>query len=284
MEGAATAPAAVSLVNAIPAGRGAAVAIDCGITARVRLDPEASTVTATSGDDRVDDTSLIQRCVRATTDAYGDGEGGHVETTAAVPAAVGLKTSSAAANATIAATLDALGRWTGTAPIEAARLGVAVAREVGVTVTGAFDDAAASMLGGLVVTDNQTDRLLAHRPLEGGVVIVVPSAPAPTAEVDVAALEAVAPLADLAADLVLDGQTDLGMAVNGLAVASALELDFTPMRAARAETVAVSPSGTGPAIAAIADTEGCERVAAAWAGHGEVIETVLRQSGVQLVN
>jgi hypothetical protein len=37
---------------------------------------------------------------------------------------------------------------------DAARLGVRAAREVGVTVTGAFDDASASMLGGVTVTDN----------------------------------------------------------------------------------------------------------------------------------
>lgn len=279
MHGVARAPAAISVVNAIPAGRGAAVAIDRAVTARVELDPTAENVTGAIGDGRDVDTTLIERCVAATTAAYGDGEGGTVETAAEVPPSVGLKSSSAAANAAIAATLDALGRWDDIDNLTATRLGVEVARDVGVTVTGAFDDATASMLGGLVVTDNTDDEVLHRDDLTGPVVLLLPDSRRPTATVDTDALDAVAPLGALAADTALEGRYGLAMTVNGLAVATALDLDIAPLRAAMAHTTAVSPSGTGPAVAAIADADACDAIAEAWSPFGDVLETELSSVG-----
>lgn len=280
MHGVAEAPAAISLVNAIPAGRGAAAAIDRHVTARVTLDADSGEVTGATTDGRPVDTTLIERCVAATTAAYGDGAGGHVETSAEVPAAVGLKTSSAAANATIVATLEALGCVDDVDPVDAMHLGVDVAREVGVTVTGALDDAAASMLGGLVLTDNTHDRVLEHRRRAGTVVVVYPTARQPTAAVDVASLEAVAPLGTLAADLVADGHEALGMAVNGLGVAAALELDTEVLAAGLSATPAVSYSGTGPAVAAIVTDEAAvDALSDAWDGWGEVLVTSLDNRG-----
>ena len=69
-----------------------------------------------------------------------------------------LKSSSTAANAAVLATLDAMGEEMDL--IEAAKIGVAAAREAGETITGALDDALASMLGGAVVTDNRNMKLL----------------------------------------------------------------------------------------------------------------------------
>jgi shikimate kinase len=106
-------------------------------------------------------TALIEHCVELAVAEYGDAaggsdgiSGGHVRTESEVPMAAGLKSSSAAANATVLAALDALGVADEVSREEACRLGVRAAREAGVTVTGAFDDASASMLGGVTVTDN----------------------------------------------------------------------------------------------------------------------------------
>ena len=281
MQATASAPAAISIVNAIPTNLGAAVAIDATVTASVTLDPEADVVTADIEGESVDDT-LIRRCLEVTTDRYGAGEGGHVRTTADVPPSVGLKTSSAAANATIMATISALDVAESIDRLEATRLGVEVAREVGVTITGAFDDASASMLGGLVITDNEADEVLTRRELEEAAVILIPEERTPTETVDTAALTAVAPISELAIEAVRDGRHESAMALNGLAVASALDIDPEPIRQAMCETMAVSPSGTGPAIAAIGSPSVIAAIAERWGPYGDILETRLRQTGVTL--
>lgn len=275
MHGHAEAPGAISVVNAIPAGRGASAAIDRTVSATVELDPTAEAVTGAAGD--VDPT-LVERCVARTTVRFGSGEGGHIRTESTLPASVGLKTSSAAANAAIEATLDALDVTVD--PLEVARIGVGVAREAGVTITGAFDDAAASALGGMCVTDNRTDTLLDRRTIDRPVVIVVPDRPAPTAAVDVGALEAVNSICDHAVNLALDGEVPLAMSINGLAVGMVLDLDPAPVRSAIDRAAGVSVSGTGPAIAAIGDEAACDAIAERWVTAGRVIRTRLRSSGL----
>ena len=283
MESEASAPAAISIVNAIPTGRGGAVAIDAPVTARVRLDTDAEGVTGRSADGYVIDPTLIERCVSAVTERFGTGEGGTVETETSVPPSVGLKTSSAVANATVAATLDALGCWDRVDDIDATRLGVDIARSVGVTVTGALDDAAASMLGGIVLTDNRDDTVLTRDTWDAEVAILLPAQTRPTSEVDVKAYAEVAPIAEVAVELACESRYDRAMAVNGLAVATAGHLDMGPITTALAHTTAVSPSGTGPAIAAVGDPSSLDAVEESWSSFdGEIMRTSLLDSGIDV--
>ncbi|MFP4591468.1 MAG: shikimate kinase [Halobacteriales archaeon] len=272
MEGRARAPGAVSVVNAIMGGRGAAMAIDRHVEARVSLDPDVDGVSGLAADRPDVDASLVERCVEVTTARYGDGEGGAVETRSALPPSVGLKTSSAAANAAVLATLDAL-EVTEVDPLQAARLGVLAARAVGVTATGALDDAAASMLGGVAVTDNDSDALLARGSWDRDLVVLVPPGRTPTATVDVAALERFAPLGAVATESALAGDYARAMACNAVGVTAALALDIEPVLEGLRTTGAASPSGTGPAVAAVGASSACDRLAAAWADRGRVIRT-----------
>ena len=183
MEGRARAPAAGTVLNALATETGAAFAIDEYTRATVELDGGGE-VTADVAEDPDADMRLIEECVAAVTDRFGDGEGGHVRTESEVPMAAGLKSSSAAANATVLAALSALEAADELDRADACRLGVDVAREVGVTVTGAFDDASASMLGGVTITDNATDELLAREERDwtssSGRRPSAPTAPTPT--------------------------------------------------------------------------------------------------------
>ncbi len=92
--------------------------------------------------------------------------GGTVRTESEVPMASGL-IAPVRPHATVMATLDALDATERMSREDMARLGVMAARDVGVTVTGAFDDASASMLGGVTVTDNEDDALLPARKSTG---------------------------------------------------------------------------------------------------------------------
>ncbi|RLM67005.1 shikimate kinase [Halorubrum sp. Atlit-8R] len=293
MEGQAAALGAGTVLNALATGTGAAFGLDVETRAAVELDPAADGVEGEIAEDAAADTDLIERCVALATDRWGDGEGGRVRTDSDVPLAAGLKSSSAAANAAVLATCDALGLAVGDDPddpavevtrLAACRLGVRAAREAGVTVTGAFDDATASMLGGVTVTDNGADELRRREAVDWDALVWTPPERAYSADADVARCEAVAPMADLVADLALDGRYGEAMTVNGLAFSAALGFDADPAVEAMPHATAVSLSGTGPSVVAVADPDDPETdldaVADAWGERpGTLRRTTTRNDG-----
>jgi len=271
MRGRARAPAAGTVLNALATGHGSAFAIDRYVSATVELDAGEPTVRGAVADGPDADTRLIERCVELVVEEYGDGDGpdgdefgGTVTTESEIPMASGLKSSSAAANATVLATLDALGLVEAVTREDAARLGVRAAREVGVTVTGAFDDASASMLGGLTVTDNERDVLLVRDEVGWDVLVYSPPERAFSADADVDRCRRVAPMADLVEELALAGRYAEAMTVNGLAFCAALDRPTDPLLAAMDRAAGASLSGTGPSYVAVGDREALEAVREDW--------------------
>jgi shikimate kinase len=288
MDGHAVAPGAGTVLNALATGTGSAFAIDVETRARVELDataPGENAVTGTIAGAPDADTRLIERCVGLTVERYAPGRdlGGHVRTESEVPMAAGLKSSSAAANATVLATLSALGIDVGgsdsdsdtdsdsdsderesVSRLDACRVGVAAARDAGVTVTGAFDDASASMLGGVTLTDNTTDELRARDERDWDVLVWTPPEKAYSADADVSRCERVAPMARLVAELASDGRYAEAMTVNGLAFSAALGFPTEPAVEAMPHADGVSLSGTGPSVVAVGEREALETVAAMW--------------------
>ena len=302
MHGVASAPGAGTVLNALATHRGSAFAIDVDTTATVDLDPSAEAVSGEIAAAPDGDTRLIERCVGLVTERFGDSEGGTVHTDSEVPMAAGLKSSSAAANATIMATVDALGvsvvDSTGEreldddtgdtdnheiTSLDACRLGVEAARDVGVTITGAFDDAAASMIGGVVVTDNDSDELLARETREWDVLVWTPPERAYSADADVDRCGHITEMADLVEELALDGRFGKAMTVNGLAYSAALGFSTEPAVEAMAHAEGVSLSGTGPSVVAVGDSEELAAVREQWAARdGSLLETTTRTEGARI--
>ena len=302
LQGRAAAFGAGTVLNALATGRGSAFAIDAETEARVELGDDGEVTGEIAGAPDAD-TRLIERCVELAVEAYGDGHGGRVRTESDVPMAAGLKSSSAAANATVLATLDALGvdvveasdpTDDATLPddpdagvasqVTACRLGVRAARETGVSVTGAFDDASASMLGGVTVTDNADDALLARDEVVWDVLVWTPDERAFTADADVSRCEAVAPMAELVAELALDGRYTEAMTVNGLAFSAALDFPTDPAVEAMPHAAGVSLSGTGPSVVAVGDRDALEPVQNLWADRpGTTRLTTTRTDGARVL-
>ncbi|WP_181691903.1 shikimate kinase [Natronomonas sp. LN261] len=260
MVGRAAAPAAGTVLNALANGYGSAFAIDAYTEATVELDGSGSVTGEIDGAPDAD-TRLIKRCVESVTERFGDGEGGHVRTESEVPMASGLKSSSAAANATVLATLDALD--VDLDREEACRIGVDAARDVGVTVTGAFDDASASMLGGVTVTDNTEDELLDREEPEWDVLVYTPDERGFSADADVSRCERIAPMADVAYELAVEGEYRRAMCVNGFAFCAALDRSAEPIVEALPDAAA-SLSGTGPSYTAVGDRDALEALSEVW--------------------
>lgn len=264
MNGRASAPAAGTVLNALANGTGSAFAIDLETTATVSLAEEGGVTGEIDGAPGAD-TALIERCVELTVEEYaeaGRALGGHVRTESEVPLAAGLKSSSAAANATVLATLDALDAEIDR--LEACRLGVRAAREAGVTVTGAFDDASASMLGGVTVTDNSADELLANEAFERDVLVWSPPERAFSADADVDACRKIAPIADVVGELAMQGRYGVAMSINGFAFCGALGFPTAPLVEALPDVEGVSLSGTGPSYVAVGDRHALTELRSEW--------------------
>ncbi|WP_049955115.1 shikimate kinase [Halostagnicola larsenii] len=270
MDGRAVSPAAGTVLNALATGTGSAFAIDLETTATVDLTNDGE-IEASIADQPDADTTLIEYCAEMTLERYAEDAGLDAETVGArvrteseIPMAAGLKSSSAAANATVIATLDALEIDDAVERVDACRLGVQAAREAGVTATGAFDDASASMLGGVTITDNTTDELLAHESVDWHALVYTPPEQAFSADADISDCERIAPMADLVAELALEGRYGEAMTVNGFAFCGALGFSTDPMLDVLPAVEGVSLSGTGSSFVAIGDRAQLEGVRERW--------------------
>jgi len=269
MKGYATACGAATVLNAVATWKGAAFGIDLKTTAEVELDGTG----CVKGDVPGVDTSLVERCAELVLQRFGSACGATVRTWSEIPVASGLKSSSTAANAVVLATLDALDEDLDL--IEAAEIGVAAARDVGATITGALDDALASMLGGAVVADSKGMKLLKREDLHRDVLLLVPDRRIFSKDTDVKRSRLIAPLAEIVLDLAMQGDWGRAMTLNGFAYCGALGLSVEPLlRALEAGVEGVSLSGTGPAYSALVRGNGLEALVEAWSElGGRVIRT-----------
>ncbi len=156
--GVASACASATVVNAIAAGKGAAFGVDLRVQARVELTKNKGISGRVLGGK--ESPKLIEICVRRALEDMGLRKtfGALVETSSDIPIAVGLSSSSAAANASVLATFAAAGKKP--EPKRLLDIGIDSAFEAGVTITGALDDAAASYFGYGVATDNLKRKIL----------------------------------------------------------------------------------------------------------------------------
>ena len=296
MKGKAAAPAAGTILSAFATGYGSAFGINKYGTATVELD-DSGTVSGEVKDRPDIDTRLIERCVERCVERFGDGEGGVVRTESDIPMAAGLKSSSVVANATVLATLDALdvtvidttdrngvcndggvrtisGQERASEEItedsraitllDATRIGVEAARDANVTTTGAFDDATASMLGGLTVTDNLEDELLKRDTVGWDVLVWTPPKQAFSSEVDHDRCKKLAPLADEVLNLIMEEKYQVAMLINGFGFCSALRFTCEPIIEALSATTGASLSGSGPSFVAVGERSALEEVKEKW--------------------
>lgn len=280
MHGHGYANGAGTIVNAIAIWKGAAFCIDLETTADVNLDEcsdagagGAGRITGRIENADTADTALITRCVSLVLDRFGYRCDGVVTTRSEIPIARGLKSSSAAANATVLATLDAIGETLPT--MEVVSMGVRAALDVGVTITGAFDDACASALGGIVITDNRNMELVERLVYESDVLIYLPEEKAFTADTDVTRSKAIAPLVEVAYRLALDHDFENAMTLNGLLYCAALGFDTEiAMSALKLGVSGVSLSGTGSAYTALVGRDQIKELTGCWGDMGgSVLQT-----------
>lgn len=275
MKGKAFACGSATVINAIALGKGAAFAIDLGVEAEVEL-WEGGEIVGEVGDTD-EDSSLIEFCVEKVLDRFNvlDKYGGKVRTTSDLPMAVGLSSSSAAANASVLATCDALGRELEDG--EALDIGIEAAFDAGTTITGAFDDASASYFGGGTVTDNEERELLDSFEVDSDleVLILVPEDRSYTVDVDEDEVGLIEEQVRLAFDEVISGNVFGALTLNGLLYSSVLGFDVSPaLDALENEALAAGLTGTGPAVVAVCEGDDVKAICDCWSNYnGDVLRT-----------
>lgn len=265
-----------TIINAISTWKGAAFGIELKTEAEVVL-TDSKNIQGYM--EEGGDTRLIERCVELTLLHFGSTSGAKVATMSEIPIASGLKSSSAAANAVVLATLDALGEKL--EPLEAVKIGVQAAIEAKVTITGAFDDACASMLGGFVITDNKRKELINRVERDSEVLILAPDKKVFSSDTNVARSRLIGRWVELAYNEAIDGNFEKAMTLNGFLYCAALGFSTEPMMAALEVGIeGVSLSGTGPAYTALGSPELLDELEPVWRGiGGKVIRTKVNNSG-----
>ena len=268
---------AVTVVNAMATGKGAALGINLWTKARVTVTDRTSSFIGRNVTDPKEDTRLMQITAQHVLRKFQAHRnfGAIVETRSNIPVAVGLKSSSAASNAVALATLRALGRKM--SDYATVNLAVDASLKAGVTLTGAYDDALACYVGGLAVTDNYHRRILKRYKPRGRarVLIYVPEGKKYTKDVDREQLRNIAPSIGVAHREALKGNYWLSLTLNGLAYSKALGYDAQPAKQALATgAIAAGLSGKGPAVAAIVPSSKVENVLSVWTSlPGSVVVT-----------
>jgi shikimate kinase len=255
MSAEATAYGAVTIVNAIATGRGAAFGIGLWTRARVKLTDDRAIETRILNDEK-ESTLLAEACVRAVFDHFGTSKlGAKVETNSNIPVARGLKSSSVAGNAIVLATLAALQKRL--EPNEILNLVVDASLQAKVSVTGAFDDAAASLYGNVVVTDNMARKVLRTFPVEDhDVLLLVPPEKAYTADADLRRIKTVTRQVETAYEQALSGEYWNAMTLNGLIYSHVLRLPADVIvESLEAGALAAGISGKGPAYAFVVEEQ-----------------------------
>jgi shikimate kinase len=267
----AVAHGAATIVNAIALGKGAAFGVDLWTKSEVELTSEAGIFEAEIASDPNESPLLVQKTAQKVIAHFGLQQqfGAKIKTASNIPIARGLKSSSAAANATALATVAALDKKL--SDLEIIKLGIDAAFEAKVTVTGAFDDACASYFGDVVVTDNKNCLLLSQTALPTGLVVLfhVPPQKAYTINSDMARLQTLKPLVEVAFEQATAGKIWQALTLNGLIYSAASNFNSAvAVDALAAGAVAAGLCGKGPATTAVTPQDRVDAVKAALEKHG----------------
>ena len=273
---------AISILNAFPTGKGGALGVDLWTRAKVSLREGPGPISGFVSSDPEESNRLAITVVQKTLEHYGYERKlqGEVITSSNIPVAVGLKSSSAAANAVALATASAIDEKIDDDTLVG--IGIDASIESGVSLTGAYDDSFASYHGGAILTDNDHRKVekILKIPKDLKVLILVPPRRTRTGQLDRSKFTPIKRISELAYSEANNGHVWDALTLNGLAVASILGEDPRPaLSAIEAGALGAGLSGKGPSVAAIVNENSLKPVRQSFAKFdGRVLEANLNFS------
>ncbi|MFX0121536.1 MAG: shikimate kinase [Candidatus Hodarchaeota archaeon] len=255
---------AISVINALATGTGAAIGLKDLFTDVIINLKENKPLLAPS--------HAVQIAIKKTLTYIGEQKplGGIVTVGSNIPIAFGLKSSSAVINAAVLATVNAANVQLSVKQI--LDISTSAAIQAKISVTGALDDATASLLGGFCITNNTQNLVLLHQPVPFEIIVLIFIPGKFKARKTVNFYEEITNFQQNALEMqeiIKKAKTDFltAMTQNGFLVARSFEYDTTPMDIAlKNKALAASVSGTGPAIVALCHKKDEPNIIKAWDG------------------
>lgn len=275
--GQAVAHGAASILNAFATGKGAAIGIDLWTRAKVSLRDGEGEISGFVASAPQASSKLATTVAAKVLQHYGYDKKlhGEVLTSSNIPTAVGLKSSSAAANAVALATASAINQETDDDLL--VEIGVDASLECGVSLTGAYDDSFASWYGGAVLTDNKSRKVEKVLKLPENIrfIILVPPRRTLTGSLDPRTFAPIRRISELAYAEASNGHMWDALTLNGIAFSAVLGEDPRPaLSALQAGALGAGLSGKGPAVVAVVEENHSKSVRQAFEKFdGRIIET-----------
>lgn len=272
---------AVSIVNAIAGGKGVTASIKLGTEATAELQNTPGEWKFSTNGKSVE-SKLVQETIALALKMAGKDPtqySGTVEIQSPLPIGMGLKTSSSASSAIAIAVFAALGQKAFD-PQKIMLCSVEASLASGSSITGAMDDSAACLLGGINLVDNLGRKVerskLFDKPLK--VIIQVPNSKSRRASVDAAQVRKLGKVAEVLYKMCMEGDLWRAMTLNGTLYSAIYGYDGrAALQAVEHGALGASLTGTGPATAAVFEpkmVEEIRKLTEAWSADGStVIET-----------
>lgn len=248
-----------TILNAIATLKGVAFGIDLKTTVYFEESDERGFYILQEGKKKRD--AIAEKLMR-----NSEFEGGIFRVESEIPMRSGLGSSSAFMNALILTAFKAQERELLASRI--LKLNARMSLEAGMSYTGAFDDASASLLGGVVFSDNLKMKLFKREELEEKeILILIPEWK--RGDVDVKKLRSNFEDVERAFRLAMGGKFREAMFLNSLHYCAKLELPLDPVFALQNLKISAGLSGNGPTYVAFGDD--IDKAKEIWENYGRVI-------------
>ncbi len=262
---------AATIVSAISSYYGVSFGVSLRTKATLRKGDGEGTTVEVSGPEKVDD-RLVLECVR-----YARGAGlldGHVHVSveSQIPPSRGMKSSSSVSLAVLGAAMQSSGRKFTDGTL--LRMSAEASIRAGVSVTGAYDDAAACHYGGIVFTSNRSMRIMKRLQIRGGykTVFCIPRRRISKPSLPIAELSKHSAEMKAMYDAARKGMLSEACMSNTMLLCSLLDIDPSPAaEAARAGAVMSGLTGTGPAFFAVAGGDDVNEIVSVMGRYGSTI-------------
>lgn len=262
---------AATIVSAIGSMRGVALGVSLKTKARISTgDGNGTSVSIAGGADI--DSCLVEECIRHARSMNLLEGSVHVSVDSQIPPSRGMKSSSSVSLAVLGAAFLAAGRkFKDTALL---RMSAQVSISAGVSLTGAYDDAAACHLGGLVFADNRRMRISRRVNVRAGysALFCVPERKISKRSLPVGEIRAHSEEMKGIYREAASGRLREACRSNTRLLCRLLDIDDSPASDASSAGALISGlTGTGPAFFALCERSDADRVAAVLGRYGNVL-------------
>ncbi|WP_457548884.1 shikimate kinase [Archaeoglobus sp.] len=245
-----------TVINALATGYGCAFGLDLKL--RIKADFE-------SDENIIIENGIERKSSVLDTVLNHFGLNAVVEVESEIPKGSGLGSSSAFLNALLLAVYKHLSK-----PLNAEkilRLNAELSLKCGISYTGAFDDASASLLGGIVLTDNTNMQILRWEFRRAEAVILIPNFE--RGKIDLNEIRRDTSLVKKAVEFAMNGDYKMAMYYNTLHYCKAIGYPVEIVEIVKELDCCCGLSGNGPCFVAFGDVKEVKEV---WKNYGDVIE------------